>query len=192
MLKPLKSKHYYKSISWQDLNSFRWPYIVNYGFVILTKEMLNTLVSYLKNKKVIDVGSGTGFISQHLRKRKIGVTLNDAVVEESNRYSLKYCLKPDLLGDVADLDFSTYDVIILSWPCYKSRHCEIVLDKMKKGQIIIYIGEWLGCTATKEFHNTLEDEKKFSHLENISDELNNGHVNFPTIHDSFYVYQKIE
>ena len=61
---------------------------------------------------------------------------------------------------------------------------------MRKNQIVIYQGEGFGgCTGDDQFHEYLFSDN-FVHLP-ITEVLDNFHVTFPTMHDRFYVYQKI-
>lgn len=164
----------------------RWNYVAVYGFVILTTETISLLKDFLANKKVLEVGAGSGYLSNLLRLRGVDVTPIDNFSHQTmGGYTFKE-FSPSIINvDVKDHPVENYDVVILSWPHDGME----TLSKMKTGQYIIYQGESSGgCTGSEEFHDTLYDTEQFVQVEHG---LNKYHLQFDGIHDRWEIFLKI-
>lgn len=160
-------------------------FLSKYGFVILTKSTLKILVAICKDKKVIDIASGAGWISHKLKENNIDITSIDN--SSWNDKFFKKIWHLTIQGDVLTYDTSEYDNIILSWPIHNDDFGVKVLQKISNTQTLIYQGESKGgCTGNDEFHQILKNE--FIEDEELSDALNEGHVNFSGIYDNWHVY----
>lgn len=171
--------------------SVRDIHIKYLGFPLLTQEVGYTLAKFLEAKKVIDVGCGTGYLTFHLKSMGVDIV---GVDNYSSSYihgimgSVKHTNPIEC--DARDIDYSKYDVVILSWPDYESSLAYEVISKLHPGQIIIYQGESLGgCTGDDAFHNLITGSTKFKELVELSEELFGNHVRFAGIHDNWYIYQ---
>lgn len=164
----------------------RWNHVENYGFVILTTETISLLKDFLGNKKVLDVGAGSGYLSNLLRLRGVNVTPIDNFSHQIMAgYTFKKFSSDIIKVDVKDHPVEDYEVIILSWPHDGME----TLNKMTSGQILIYQGESCGgCTGSEEFFDTLSDPSQFVGMEH---NLNKYHLKFSGIHDYWEVYQKL-
>ncbi len=58
------------------------------GFPIITRELLDDLIEILKDKTVIDIGCGTGYLSYHLKDNGINIRAIDKDIED-NEYDFK-------------------------------------------------------------------------------------------------------
>lgn len=169
---------------------FREAYIANIAFPLYTTEVISTLLCFLRGKKVLEVGSGIGYLAHVLSEKGIDITTIDNL-------STKYCFGRNLIikCDKQVLAFgkikSKYDVVIMSWPDYESVFASRIISEMHKGQVLIYQGEgWGGCTGNDKFFRKLN--KSFREIDILSDKLNHHHVQFNGIHDWWYVYRKIK
>lgn len=163
------------------------------GFPILTQECVFTLAKFLEGKRVIDVGCGSGYLTYHLKNCGVDIV---GVDNYSSSYAhgtmgrAKYI--HNINCDAKDIDYSKYDVIILSWPDYNTTFAYEIISKLEPGQIIIYQGEsWGGCTGDDYFHDFLNSTDRVIELEDVSNSLFEGHVRFSGIHDNWYVYQLV-
>lgn len=136
----------------------RQKYCAKYGFVLLSKELIDALVEYLHDKKVLSVMSGSGYLEKHLKDNGIDIIATDNY-EWAN-------LRPEYFKDakengVEDMDaveaVKKYgdwaDVILLCWP-YMDDGAYNVLMEMRNhpNTIMLYEGEDIGgCTASDEF-----------------------------------------
>jgi hypothetical protein len=159
----------------------------------MTAETLSELVKFCEGKKVLDAGCGTGFISYNLRKHGIDVI---AVDNEESRYCFtdeKPWTRQNFVvkGNALDHLKPDIDVVIISWPDYQTDFSLRIAKKLQIGQYLIYQGEsYGGCTGCDEFHE-LVDTGKFRFLDHESAALNEQHLQFGGIHDSWYIYQRV-
>lgn len=188
--------------AWDQRRLLRDSYINKIGFVIYTEEVINVLSSLLKTKKVVEVGSGSGFLSRVLSSYGITVVAVDNNKSiyvmsrtEGNRWGQIY--QQDITKDAV-----TYlkkvnkdappDVIIMCWPDYDSPFAHKIAKAMLPGQILIYQGEGhYGCTGDDSFHDFVDDDTLWESQQEIADQLNEHHVQFEGIHDRWYVYKKL-
>lgn len=168
---------------------YRSEYIKDLGFCIVTTETENVLATFLSTKKVVDIGARTGFLSKILSNKGVNVTAVD--IGDGSYFGVEYQKIPKWYNiqiiDATQLDLSSFDVILLSWPDYEKSTAYDIIKNMKKGQILVYEGEGPGgCTADDNFHDYL---KNFMYLEDITDRLNEHHIQFPGIYDWWAVYE---
>jgi hypothetical protein len=169
----------------------RESFIAKYGFVILGEATINSLTNICHNKKVVDVGSGLGYLSHRLHSNGIDITAIDfkptrefySYLKRSNLWKLDYD------QDARDHDLSQYEVIILCWPPYDTSFGYEIASRVQPGQILIYQGEEKGgCTADDNFFDLIYSQ--FEEFPNDTDLLNQHHSTFLGIHDYWTVYQR--
>ena len=184
--------------------AIREQYIARVGFPIYTEETVATLVKFLKDKRVFDVGSGSGFLSAVLGINFIEVRAIDSDIttyssgKRKNGSNWDYIYRKDVSSDAVDYLKTANkhgippDVIIMCWPDYQKTFARDILKAMKPNQILIYQGEgsW-GCTGDEEFHDMLNNPKIVTELDYMSEKLNSTHAQFEGIHDYWYVYKKV-
>lgn len=160
------------------------------GFPIITRELLDDLIDVLKDKTVIDIGCGAGYLSYHLKDNGINIRAIDKDIED-NEYDFKKNCFTDSIEKVnyLRLDSYNYDVFIISWPNYQETDIELLLDLIPKDSLIIYQGEnYGGCCGTDEFFEKLDE--KFIECDEINRMLNKYHLQFEGIHDYWKCYKK--
>jgi SAM-dependent methyltransferase len=202
LLEPLKPRSYYHERLSNDtltpldgrLDPYRFmlphlvrdAYIQDYGFAILTRETADELISLTRGRKVLDAGSGSGYIAKVLHDAGVDVT---AVDSGTGSYGFKTCWKRDIEADAATLLPGDYDVVLLSWPCYGATFAHEVISAMRTAQTLVFQGEGIGgCTANDAFFDDLR--KDWFRQDEWSDALNQGHVQFHGLHDRWSVHVK--
>lgn len=170
------------------LQLLRNEYNKKYGFFLISEDFLSTSSLLLKNKRVLEVGAGSGFLSYCLQKNGIDITAIDLKVKNNN-YGFEKNYTNIIQANASDYlsKYNHYDTIIMSWPNYQTSFAHDVLSKMKSGQRLIYIGEgYGGCTANDDFFDLLSSKV------NIDAEqtklLQKNSYSWPCIHDNIEVY----
>ncbi len=175
------------------LSFLRAEYNKKFGFFLVNEDFLSLSSNYLKNKKICEVGAGTGFLSKCFIELGLDITAIDLKVK-NNSYGFSQTFTEILEVNAVDYlrkNSNQYDTILMSWPNYDNDFAFNVLKQMSKGQELIYIGEgYGGCTGNDAFHEML-NEKCF--LEKYSTEqFSKCSYSWPGIHDSVYVYKIIK
>lgn len=194
VLPPLMEKELIRNIEgYCDNYWLRNRYVKNYNWYYMTREVYSILTTYLRglgSVKILEVAGGTGWLTHILRKKGLDVTLNDLVVPSKDYYKRKQQYVPiDIKGNILYRDISSFNVFILTWPCYEKDWGLKLLQKLPKGSILIYQGETSsGCCANDDFFDYLETN--FTEREGITTALNEHHVQFMGMHDWWSVYVK--
>lgn len=182
------SKRLFTFQIFDDLDKFKiWT--MSYGSI--TKENQKLLIKYLKDKKVLEIFAGNGYLSNVLKSDELiqdYLSIDNKSSYLHSEIKLDYGTKNISVFD-KEIKIKSYDVIIMSWPPQTMDPLN-VLKKMKKDQILIYLGEWEGCTANKKFHKYLNSfffpiEKK------LTIALNKNHVPRLWSKDYWYIFQKL-
>lgn len=179
------------------ISMFRAEYISRYGFVAITKSFIKDLSSILINKKVVEIGAGTGFLAKKLKDTGVDLIAVDANVEtikiNTNDYSFNRLHTEIIEKDCVSyleknkLNFNT---VLMAWTPYNEEMATNVWKELEIGQTLVYIGEsYGGCTASNSFFKELE--KSGGELKDLSEIANKNFLSFPYIRDCVLVYQKI-
>lgn len=155
------------------------------GWFILTEEVADILADYLKDKKTLEVASGTGYMANHLRQRGVeDYTAVDLYINYWEAGSPNY---GSIVGDAFDHLNTDYDVVVMGWPPYADPFGKKVVKEMRGGQTLILQGEpWGGCTGTDQMFDLLGVH--FTIDEELTEKLNDKHIQFDGIHDWWTVY----
>ncbi len=187
-------KELYKNFTedFSDISFFlqvlRGEYTKKFGFFLISEDFLSTTSNFLKNKKVLEVGAGTGFLSYCLQKNEVNVTPIDLKIKK-NLYGFEKTYT-NILEEEAVKHLkknNDYDTIIMSWPNYQTKFAQDVLSNMNIGQTLIYIGEgYGGCTADDNFFDLLAEKCEIQTA--ITDDIQKNSYSWPCIHDKVEVY----
>lgn len=165
------------------------------GFHVFNKEVLEILSEFLKNKKVLEIGSGTGYLCYHLRQNQIDIIGTDCQKSEyflggDNTKPFNKTHTEILMVNGIELISKDYDVVLMCWPDYDESTAYDAAFQMEIGQTLIYQGEGHGgCTADDTFHDFLY--KNFEVDEELTDKMYKNHIKWFGIHDDWNVYKKI-
>lgn len=159
--------------------------VANTAWFLLTRETLHALAIMVKGLRVVEVAAGTGYLASHVRR------LNTVVQYDAfDLYPNLDCNYGVEERSIDDIDYSQYDVVIMTWPPYDDPLAFDVCQFMLPGQTLIYNGEWWGgCTGNSEFFSYLDST--FTEDKDASALLNENHIKWSFINDLWGVYQKI-
>ncbi len=160
-------------------------------YPIITTELLDELVEFLKYGRVLEVGAGSGYLSRLLSDR--GMVM-DAIDSRKGPNTRQQWWEMDKLYynveqvDSADVDLTPYETILMTWPCQSDAALKLV-QRMTPGQFLLYHGESRGgCCATKEFFDYLNSES-FKPV-NV-DDMDDSAVTDPACMEYWMAYVKV-
>lgn len=177
-----------------ELYRQRKRYNREFGFCLFTAECISSLVALCKGKKVLEAGSGSGWLADRLARQGIAITAADWTDYRQPRdtkrgYPMRSVFRLDHHGDAVALLPGGFDVVLLVWPNLGTPFGEQVARAMRSGQVMIFEGEEQGgSTATEEFFDVLGAGFKRLDAETLA--LNEHHRTFPGLHDRWQVLRK--
>lgn len=169
----------------------RRAYRSTYGFTVATTEVLDKLAELIGPERVLEVGAGTGYLSHALAKRGVRVTASDAY-PENNRYGFKRIWQNNHVGDSVELLPGNFDYVLMAWPPLDRPFATQVAQRMCKGQVLLFNGEYRGgCTADESFYDEIASQSNWEYREGDSEALNQYHLQLSGMHDHWQVFQKL-
>jgi hypothetical protein len=174
----------------------REAFLRDFGFALITAEVIDALTAHLAGKRVLEAGSGTGWLADQLAQRGIEIEAADWADyrhprpdADSHGYPMRTVYRLDHYLDATTLLPGRYDAILLVWPNLDSPFAANVARAMTSGQMLIYCGEGRGgCTADDDFFDILASD--FAVDEGASIAVNAGHWRFPGMRDKWWVGRK--
>lgn len=133
------------------------------GFSLVTKKWITPLVSWIGNKKCLEIMCGCGSISYALQQQGVNVIATDNF---SWNEMGSWNTKKNYWTDIENIDCieairkygKDIDVIILSWAYMDNYAYQSLLEmrKVNPNAVMIVIGEGLGgCTADDDFFEAI-------------------------------------
>ena len=169
--------------------ALRQIYIQNYGFLLVSKQLINNLYKQLENSKTLEVGAGSGFLASHLQKKVFYDAIDEFPIEQNNYgFTSNYGYVQTVQAEkYLSKHINDYQNILMSWPNYDTSFAHNVLKLMQPKQKLYYCGEdKYGCTANDNFFDLLISKAVLN--ENVTDELNQNYSYWPGVHDCWSVY----
>lgn len=173
----------------------RRRFLAEIGFCLVTAEVIDALTTLLVGKKVLEAGSGSGWLAARLGERGINIVSADwtdyRTADRSGRrgYPIREVFRLDHHGNAVDLLPGDYDTVLLVWPNCETQFARNVVCAMRSGQALIYEGESEGgCTADQEFFQYLRNS--FNPSVSGMAGLNKNHRTFPGVHDKWWIGTK--
>lgn len=173
----------------------RKRFLAEIGFCLVSAEVIDAVATLLAGKKVLEAGSGSGWLAARLGERGINILAADwtdyRTADRSSKrgYPIREVFRLDHHGNAVDLLPGDYDTVLLVWPNYQTQFAENVACAMRSGQALIYEGESEGgCTADQEFFQYLRNS--FNPSVSEMAELNKNHRTFPGVHDRWWIGTK--
>ncbi len=173
----------------------RKRYNREFGFCLFTAECISSLASLCQGKKVLEAGSGSGWLADQLAQHGIAITAADWTDyrrqphDTKRGYPMRSVFRLDHHGDAVALLPGSFDVVLLVWPNLNTPFGEQVAHAMRSGQVMILEGEEKGgSTATDEFFDVLSANFECLGTETLA--LNEHHRTFPGLHDRWQILRK--
>lgn len=131
------------------------------GFVRVFRKWTNPLAKFIGDRKVLEVMAGNGMLAYTLKQRGIDIIATDNIAWK------RFCTKNPWPISIENIDAiqaiekygEKIDFLLMAWPLYDDStayRCVEKLYKVNPEAIVIYIGEWGGCTADDAFFNCIE------------------------------------
>lgn len=166
------NKFDYDFLSIQKEELLRQLYIDSgmYGFV--SWKWVNPLVEWINGRKVLEVMAGKGWLSHALRLKGVDVIATDNFTWLNERNwgdPLTDIIEEDAVTSI-ELFGDQVNIIIMSWPYMDNTAFQVLkkIHEVNPSALIVYIGEYYGCTADEEFHQKFDEieDEKFSNVIN--------------------------
>lgn len=123
---------------------------------LMTSKHLDILAGLLQGKRVLEIAGGTGYLAAQMRLRGVqDYRAIDARCSYYNHKSINFGVEIDNFYSIPKEELQSYDIIVLTWPPYGDDLAHHVFRKMRNGQILLYQGEFWGCTGNDRFHHAL-------------------------------------
>lgn len=177
-------------------------YKYQYGFFLPTAELMDLLVAILNHEiggvvRVLDAGSGSGFMAKELCRRGVEAFAVDRCEYENKERQFGYPIinvyQRDALGDAVNYVSEQFAAVLMVWPPYDQSFAFDIAKAMFPGQLLIFEGEGEGgCTGDDKFFEYVSDGDQWLALKNLSDQLDAVHVTFATQHDHWSIWRKVQ
>ena len=141
-------------------------------YFLVTERLVNNVYELLKNKKCLEIMSGTGFFAKCLADKGLDIIATDS--KEWNLNDQGNVLKIDAIEAVEHYK-ETMDLLIICWP-YMDNIAYQAIKSWGSEKPILVCAELGGCCADEMFSAAFKCEF-----------LEVGHQNFSYIRDHFYI-----
>jgi len=173
-------------------------YKPEWGFCVPTREVMDTLATILREQfgpevRVLDAGSGSGFISKELCRMGVSSFAVDSIAHEIRKecdsgYPIINVYQRDALGDAVEHVGNGYQAILMTWPPYEYPFAVRVAAAMKPGQMLIFEGELEGCSFEEMFFDLVSQPSEFEVRRDLADRLDAHHTTFAGNDDHWHVW----
>jgi len=165
----------------------RFEYI-HYTFAYIRYRLIKEMVKFLKNKKVIEVGCGTGLWYKYLQYQGVNIkAIDNYSIDYKFRFKANGIINKNAIKYIKKHK-NSYDVILMIWPPYDHDFAYNIWKNMKKGTYLLYIGEgYDGACANDKFFNAVEKyEINNKYIQNMQKYF----VTFMGMYDDVYLFKK--
>lgn len=159
-------------------------------FCFVSWKWINPFAEWIGERKVLEVMAGRGWLSHGLREKGIDVIATD---DMSWHKELQFQKWNDLVTEVENLDAvesvrkygKSIDILVMAWPYMDNTAYQVIkeLHKINPDALVVYCGEWGGCTADDAF---IDHFKRVSD-ENFSENVSRNYQSWSGIHDRLYL-----
>lgn len=159
----------------------RPKYVDRYSWAVPNEDALNMLARY---SPLVEIGAGNGYWAHLLRERGVDIVAYDLLPpnEGANTFHSGARVWTEVLkGSHEKVRRHRDRTLFLCWPPYANPMARKALARFR-GDTVIYVGEWMACTADDQFHELLE--AKFEQVERV--EI----PSWPGIRDSLTVWRR--
>lgn len=132
---------------------FRRTAVVKYSWSIPNEEAISEIVKY---SPIIEIGAGNGYWANLIEQAGGSIKPTDIKPWENLWTKVEPLSECDAVQK-----YNEINTLMTCWPPYNSPMAHNALLEFK-GDTVVYIGEYEGCTADHSFHSLLEKDF-FSH-----------------------------
>lgn len=160
---------------------YRRNFVVRYAWAIPTEGAIHAIANF-SNKKIVEVGAGTGYWAWLLEQ--IGTTVHAyEKYQKDNHYGHEIAYTKLLKGGPNTLrKYGSDWTLFLCWPPYDNPMAARCLRRFI-GRKLVYIGEGeYGCTGDSTFHDMLS--KQWNHIASVDIPQWDG------LHDYIQMYER--
>jgi hypothetical protein len=143
-----------------------------YGFV--SWKWVNPFVEWIAGRKCLEVMAGRGWLSHALRIKGVDVIATDDFSWSDQRAWKQPMTAIEKLDAIESVEKygKDIDILIMSWPYMDDTAYRVIkkLYEVNPGVLVVYIGEWGGCTANEDFFDhfckviTATDQSKWEQV----------------------------
>lgn len=172
--------------AWEAERGRRDPFLERFGFAVPTLTAIKAIRRFVGQRKVLEVGAGTGIWSRLLSDEGITITAVDDGSGEG-RYSHPYKVGAYYPVELADgveavKRYRAHKALFLCWPDYESPMAADALNEFR-GDRLVYIGEDAeGCAGDDRFHDMLARWRLVKSI---------AIPQWPGIHDEVVLYERL-
>lgn len=156
---------------------FRERFVRQYGFVVPTKELIESLVNI---GPIVEVGCGGGLLA-YLTNQMGGDIIPTDLNVSFNSYVNHFWTDVEQMEACDALEKYSERTALFTWPEMEDWAGKALLKTLPKQ--VLYIGEWGGCTGDDVFHETLDKHYQINRQLPL--------VNWPAIHDQAILFEKL-
>lgn len=124
---------------------------IKFAWNCYSYEAMKKIISFIKSDKVLEICAGKALWSACMRKAGVTMYVTD------NKPSDKTFTDVEKMDGVKAIETYNTNILMMSWPPYDKSIAYDALIKFK-GNKLIYMGEYDGCTGDEQFHKLLEKE----------------------------------
>ena len=181
-----------------ELAMLRQPFRRDFGYVLVSDEVMEGLAAALRPRgPMLDVGCGSGYLAAELKRRGLSTYAVDSVDPSGRRepslgYPVRARFQLDTVGNAATFVDPRFGSVLLTWPLLGRPMALEVASAMLPGQWLVFEGEPEGgCTADGAFYQWMNDASAWQPLPEVAASLNAAHVTWPTLNDSWHVWERL-
>lgn len=147
--------------------SIRKLYVSKFCFPVLCREAVEAIADAARDRRVLEIGSGTGYLAHILATAGVDIIATDPAPRISGYGQRRgfYLTVLQVTADEAIKQFAP-SVLISSWPSYDDDWAAVAMEKMPLGSTIIYFGEGHGgCTGDARMHDFLDAQRRIARVD---------------------------
>lgn len=171
----------------KDRNSVmkRCYFTQNLSWAIPTIDAIKSIVQFAESDQILEICSGLCLWARLIKECDGNIIATDSFAYQQTSQTSQ--ITP-FIDSVYKMDAVTAvktfktNVLLICWPNYNDSYAYDALS-IFKGNKLVYIGEYGGCTADEQFHNLLEQKWRCV-----------NEIDIPTwqgIYDCIYMYERI-
>lgn len=147
-------------------------------WAIVDMQWTGFVAKWIGSRKCLEVMAGAGWLAKALNDHGVIIKATDDHSWDIKHKNIKRVFPVENIEAIKAIEkFPDSEVLIISWPPYNEPEAYETIKIWGNDRPIVYIGEWDGCTADKQFHNHFREDKRYAF----------SIPSFPNLHDHIYI-----